>query len=75
MAYGDEYFDRLAVIQTHLRKDGKVMVVTYIGGTIYDKRHVNKFSANTTGVYVRRGKSKECLNLSPIKFSRLNEKE
>lgn len=64
------YADRLAAIQQHLATGGKVMLVTYTTGTIYDRRHHDWFTATSTGLYVRRGAGTVCLNLSPIKFSR-----
>ena len=45
------------------------MIITYTKATIYDQRHVGWFSATEKDLYVRRGKGKECLNFTPIKFS------
>lgn len=66
------YTDHLTAIQAHLNAGGKVMVVTYTQGTIYTKKHRDWFTANTAGLYVRRGKGKDCLNFTPITFSREN---
>jgi len=62
--------ERLAAIQRHLTAGGKVMVVTYTKGTIYTKKHLSLFSSTKTDLFVQRGKRKECLNLTPIRFSR-----
>ena len=62
--------ERLAQIQQHLTAGGKVMIVTYAKATIYDQRHVGWFTATETDLYVRRGKGKDCLNFTPIKFSK-----
>jgi hypothetical protein len=62
--------ERLAAIQNHLAANGKIMVVTYTKGTIYTKKHLGMFSATETDLFVQRGTRKECLTLSPIKFSR-----
>lgn len=62
--------ERLAVIHAHLARGGKVMVATYTQATIYSTKHADWFTATTDGLYVRRGKSKDCLNFTPVKFSR-----
>lgn len=65
-----DYQARLAAIQTHLANGGTVRVSTYTQATVYDKRHVGMFSANTSGLYVQRGKRKDCLNFTTIRFSK-----
>jgi hypothetical protein len=62
--------ERLAEIQEHLQAGGQVMVCTAWKATIYDKRHVEWFSATEKDLYVRRGKTKDCLNYTTIKFSK-----
>jgi len=64
------YAERLSAIQRHLATGGKVMVVTYTRGTIYSPKHLDWFSADATGLYVRQGKGKVCLNFTPVKFSK-----
>ena len=70
--YGEDtdYTARLAAIQAHLATGGKVMTVTYARGTIYSQKHFGLFTANSTGLYVRRGRTKDCLNFTPIRFSK-----
>lgn len=70
MQHPGQFHERLRAIQDHLTTGGKVMVVTYAKSTIYDRRHLDSFSANDTGLYVRRGRTKDCLNFTPIRFSR-----
>jgi hypothetical protein len=62
--------EKLAKIQAHLATNGKVMTVTYAKGTIYSKKHSDWFTATEKDLFVRRGKSKVCLNFTCIKFSR-----
>ena len=57
-------------VRAHLLAGGAVMVVTYYKGTIYTAKHADWFTHNSTGWYVRRGKSKDCLNFTPVKFSK-----
>ena len=64
------YAERLAAIQAHLRAGGKIMTVTYAKGTIYTKKHLDWFTANSVGLYVRRGRGKDCLNFTAIRFSK-----
>lgn len=61
--------ERLAQIQAHLLNNGQVMVVTYTKATIYKKKHVGMFSATEKDLFVQRGKGRDCLNFTTIKFS------
>lgn len=61
--------ERLAQIQAHLLNNGQVMVVTYTKATIYKKKHLAMFTATEKDLFVARGKSKDCLNFTTIKFS------
>lgn len=62
--------EKLAKIQAHLASGGKVMTVTYTKATIYSKKHVDMFSATDKDLFVQRGKGRDCLNFTCIKFSR-----
>jgi hypothetical protein len=62
--------ERLAAIQAHLQGGGKVMVCTYTKATVYDQRHCEWFTATDKDLFVRRGKTKDCLNFTPIRFSK-----
>ncbi len=62
--------ERLAVIQTHLDAGGQVMVCTYTHATLYKKKHRDMFTATEKDLFVARGKQKDCLNFTTIKFSR-----
>lgn len=62
--------EKLAKIQPHLAAGGKVMTVTYAKSTIYSQKHLSMFSATEKDLFVQRGKRKDCLNFTPIKFSK-----
>ena len=64
------YAERCAAIQAHLRAGGSVRTVTYATSTIYSPKHVEWFSANTSGLYVRQGRGNVCLNFTTIQFSK-----
>ena len=66
----ETYADRCAAIVAHLRAGGKVMTITYARGTVYSSKHADWFTANTSGLYVKSGKGKLCLNFTPVKFSK-----
>jgi hypothetical protein len=62
--------EKLAKIQAHLSAGGQVMIVTYARGTLYKKKHLAMFTATDTDLFVARGKHKDCLTYTCIKFSR-----
>lgn len=62
--------EKLAKIQAHLAAGGQVMTVTYTKATIYHKKHMAMFTATEKDLFVQSGKRKDCLNFTPIKFSR-----
>lgn len=62
--------ERLVQIQAHLDTGGVVQVVSYAKAWNYTTKHRAWFSADGTGLYVRQGKGRVCLNYSPIRFGR-----
>jgi len=65
-----DYAARLAEIQAHLNSGGVVQTVTAWKATQYTKKHVDWFTANASGLYVRQGQGTVCLNFTPIRFGR-----
>jgi hypothetical protein len=65
-----EWEAKLTEIQNHLRQGGVVQTLTYTRATQYTKKHVDWFSADATGLYVRQGKGKVCLNYTHMRFGR-----
>jgi hypothetical protein len=59
---------RHRAITEHLLRVGKAVVMTYTRATIYDRRHVAMFEATRDGLFVRRGKSRDCLNFTTIRL-------
>lgn len=62
--------ERFANIVEHLTNGGKVMVLTYTKATIYDKRHVSMFKTSGNSLFVQRGKKWDCLDFTPVRFSK-----
>jgi hypothetical protein len=62
--------DRVAAIHAHLDRGGVVQVVTYTKAWLYTAQHRAWFSADDTGLYVRHGRGRVCLNYTPIRFGR-----
>ena len=63
-----EYQKRYDEIVNHLNNGNRVMICTYARATIYEKKHVNYFMINPSGLYVKRGKQKDCLNFTAVKL-------
>ena len=61
---------KLAEIQRHLDTGGVIQIVTYAKATQYTRKHRELFTADAAGLYVRRGRSKDCLNFTTIRFGR-----
>lgn len=62
--------DKLRKIQEHLAKGGQVQVATCTKATIYKPSHIDSFRCDRLGLYVRRGKSWDCIDYCAIGFSR-----
>jgi hypothetical protein len=62
--------ERLATIQDHLDTGGVVQVVTYAKAWQYTAKHRDWFSADDSGLYVRQGKGRVCLNFTGMRFGR-----
>jgi hypothetical protein len=62
------YRKRLSDIHTHLSAGGRIVVATYTRATVYTAKHADLFRATKSGLYVTRGKSRDCLNFTTIKF-------
>lgn len=65
-----QHAERLEQIIRHLMSGGKVMVLTAYKGTVYTAKHLSMFKATNSGLFVQRGKNWDCLNFTPIKFSK-----
>lgn len=65
---------RFAAIVEHLRAGGKVQLVTAWKATEYGRKHAGDFKLVGPSVYVRRGKSWDCIDFTPVRFSRLVER-
>ena len=60
---------RLRAIQQHLQAGGSVMIPTYTKCTVYRPKHAAMFGVSrTNGLYVMRGKSKDHLLFTSIRF-------
>jgi hypothetical protein len=57
-------------IEDHLASGGIVVVATMTKATMYSKKHIGMFKADKSGVYVRRGKSWDCIDYCGIRFGR-----
>lgn len=55
-------------IQAHLDKGGQVVIATYARATRYTAKHREWFSADATGLYVRAGQRRDCINYCGIRF-------
>jgi len=60
-------------IVDHLAENGIVQVTTYLKSTLYEKKHLSLFSANEAGVYVQRGKKRDCISNCGIRFGRFSK--
>lgn len=64
-----ERIETLAKIQAHLATEGnKIQVCTYTRATLYDHRHANLFKITSTGLFVARGKSWDCIDYCGIRY-------
>jgi hypothetical protein len=63
-----EWQTQLTDIQHHLNSGGVVQTVTYARATNYSKKHRDWCSADASGLYVRHGKGKVCLNFTHMRF-------
>jgi hypothetical protein len=59
---------RHRAITEHLLRGGKAVIMTYTRVTIFDRRHVAMFEATRDGLFLRRGKSRDCLNFTTIRL-------
>jgi hypothetical protein len=62
--------EKLTEIQRHLETGGVIQTITYARATQYTHKHRAWFTADASGLYVRHGKGKVCLNFTPIRFGR-----
>jgi len=51
-----------ARLNEHLRAGGVVQVATYYRATVYQQKHAGWFTSDGKSVYVKRGKSRDCLS-------------
>lgn len=59
-------------IRTRLSEpDGVVQVNTAYRSTVYRIKHRDWFTVDSTGVYVRRGKGKDCISFCQVKFGKM----
>lgn len=60
-------FDKIVAT---LESDGVVTVATYTHAKHYQKKHIDWFRYTANGVYVKRGKSWDCIDYCAFKFYR-----
>ena len=56
-------------LKNHLNGGGRVLISTYTKATIYDKRHIDYFSATDNDILVRHGKHLVSAKYASIKFT------
>lgn len=59
---------RCRKVVAHLEAGGLIIVGSYTRPVKYTRKHASMFVAKKDGLYVKRGKSLDCLNFSPIGF-------
>jgi hypothetical protein len=62
---------RYRSIVAHLQAGGSVQLVTYTRATQYGPKHLGFFKISGSSIYVQRGKSWDCIDFTPIRFSRI----
>lgn len=51
-----------------LENDGVVTIATYTHARHYEKKHLDLFRCTSTGVYIKRGKSWDCIDYCGFRF-------